>query len=247
MTDKKPFFWLHIKKVAGGTIRKRLSPWYVQAERVHKPVNFIQSDPSAYNDILNNFRVPLGAYQFRRADFARTFLYPETWEGMVRFAFLREPISRCVSAFHYLQKPRGGERSFVQHLIETGQPIPETMEGLFDVFLDLVESARRSASIYEPVNLHFTTHTAPVFPDVTDKKGNLLLSQLFRLEDLDAALEHVASLCGLPRPDMSLAESKNVGDADVAYVPTASQAEKVNWLYADDLLLYETCDRLPIQ
>lgn len=240
MTERKPFFWLHIKKVAGGTIRQRLSPWYVQAERIRRPVNFIQSQPAAYNDILNNFRVPLGEYQFRRAEFARTYLYPEIWDNMVRFAFIRDPIARCVSAFHYLQLPRGGERSFVQHLMEAGQSVPQSQEDLFDVFLDLIQEAQVSKSIYTPVNLHFTTHTAPVFPDVTDRKGNLLLSHLFRLEDLDAALRYVMSLCGLPMVTKPLEVLKNRRDVPIAYVPNPAQRTRVQSLYADDLGLFET-------
>lgn len=74
------FFWLHIKKSAGITTRAFLKPYYEEVDRVNKPPSFIQSDPKQYNDILNNYRVLLGEYQFKRALFAKTYLYPNNWE-----------------------------------------------------------------------------------------------------------------------------------------------------------------------
>lgn len=47
MTDAsppRPLFWLHVKKNAGGTVRRLLGEHYVQAPRAAKPVNFIQSE-----------------------------------------------------------------------------------------------------------------------------------------------------------------------------------------------------------
>ena len=60
----KQFFWLHIKKSAGQSVRKALKPYYVEVDRVLKPRNFIQANYNEYNDILNNYRINLGNYQF---------------------------------------------------------------------------------------------------------------------------------------------------------------------------------------
>ncbi|SFE41385.1 sulfotransferase family 2 domain-containing protein [Roseivivax sediminis] len=236
--QKPPFFWLHIKKCGGGTIRRMLQPHYVLAERTARPVNFIQSPPAAWNDILNNFRVPLGAYQFRRALFARTYLYPQTWEAMPRIAFLRPPVERAVSAFHYLALPRGGERSFVQHLRETRTDIPTEDGPLFDAFLDLVQEARRSENIYRPVNLHFTTHTAPVTADVTDEAGTLLLSHLFRLEALEPVVAGMFESLGLPPPD-NRPQRVNQADAATRYTPSPAQRRRIEQLYPGDCELFD--------
>lgn len=238
-----PFFWLHVKKCGGGSIRRALAPHYVLAERVRKPVNFIQSPPVQWNDILNNFRVPLGAYQFRRCAFARRFLWPESWDGMLRFGFCRHPVDRAVSAFHYLARPRGGERSFVQHLAETGPPPPDDPAALFDAFLDLVAQARASDSIYRPVNLHFTTHTAPVWDDVTDDQGRLLLSHLYRLEDLGPALAEVRAQLGLPAPESPALPLQNARDSAEAYCPTPVQRTRIETLWPRDAALYEDAAR----
>ena len=101
MTQKQ-LFWLHVKKSAGTTTRSLLQPYYVEVDRDKKPKTFIQSTPEEYNDILNNYRVVLGEYQFKRCLFAKKYLYPEKWDDMFSFAFSREPTDRCVSMFYYL-------------------------------------------------------------------------------------------------------------------------------------------------
>ena len=95
-------FWLHIKKSAGQATRKALEPYYVQTERKNNPKSFIQAPKEEWNDILNNFRTPLGPYQFRRSLFAQRYLYENEFEAMLKFAFVREPIDRCISQFFYL-------------------------------------------------------------------------------------------------------------------------------------------------
>lgn len=239
-----PFFWLHVKKCGGGSIRRMLQPHYVLAERVHRPVNFIQSPPEQWNDILNNFRVPLGDYQFRRCAFARRFLWPDKWDFLLRFAFCRNPVDRAVSAFHYLMRPRGGERSFVQHLAEIGPPPSEESHALFDAFLDLVAEARTSSSIYHPVNLHFTTHTASVWEDVTNEQGELLISHVYRLENLQRAIDEVLMLCNLKPTGAPRATRVNSRDAQDAYSPDSEQRKRIESLWPRDFDLYESALRI---
>lgn len=237
--DLAPFFWLHVKKAGGGTLRRLLAPDYVLAQRGQQPVNFIQSPRNQHNDILNNFRMPLGPYQFRRTAFAKTYLYPDCWDDLMRFAFVRNPLERCISAFAYLARPRGGQRSFVQHLQDhNAMPEKSDQAALFDAFLDLVAAARISKSIDQPVNLHFTTHTAPIWDDVSDAHGKLLLSHLFRLEDMTAALDMVWQACNLARAlpaDPSWINARATAD----FVPSQAQLRRVEQLYQRDFELYD--------
>lgn len=135
-----PFFWLHVKKSAGTSIRRVLAPEYIDVERSRRPMNFIQAQPEQYNAILNNFRIPLGEYQFRRSLFAKTYLYPQVWDSIVRFAFVREPISRCISAFLYLRNQVGRERSFIQEMDADALTIAQQ----FDLFLELIAQSQNS-------------------------------------------------------------------------------------------------------
>lgn len=100
--NQRQLFWLHVKKSAGITTRSLLQPYYVEVDRIKKPKTFIQASPEEYNDILNNYRVVLGDYQFKRCLFAKKYLYPNNWGGMFSFAFSRNPTDRCVSMFYYL-------------------------------------------------------------------------------------------------------------------------------------------------
>lgn len=88
----KQFFWLHVRKSAGFTTRALLQPYYVEVDRAKKPKTFIQATPDEYNDILNNYRIVLGDYQFRRCLFAKKYLYPDQWDDIFSFAFSREPV-----------------------------------------------------------------------------------------------------------------------------------------------------------
>lgn len=239
-TMPRPLFWLHVKKSAGGTVRRLLGPHYLQAERLRKPVNFIQSDPAAWNDILNNFRIPLGEYQFRRCLFARRYLYPDSWEARLRFAFARHPVERAVSAFFYLRVPRGGQNSFVHHARKLRLPVPEEDGGLFDLFLDLVEEARASDTIYAPVDLHFTTHTAAMWDDVTDEAGKLLLSHVYRVESLHPALCELFELAGIGDGPPEVAPRVNARKPELSYQPTRAQKARIEALYSRDFDLYET-------
>lgn len=222
-------------------MRQILAPEYVLSQRTKQPVNFIQSPRNQHNDILNNFRVPLGAYQFRRTAFAQTYLYPDCWDQLVRFAFMRPPLERCLSMFFYLAQPRGGERSFVQHLQEQGQAADSTnLPRLFDQFLDLVEAARTSPSIYQPVNLHFTTHTAPMHGDVMDRDGQLGLTHLFRLEHMAEAIAMVFDLCGISR-DLPVALPQiNARKDSTGFAPSPKQLRRVEQLYHADFELYDS-------
>lgn len=238
--DLPPFFWLHIKKSAGGSLRRLLAPHYIDVDRLAKPMNFIQAHPSQYNAILNNFRIPLGEYQFRRSDFAKTFLFPNTWADLNSFAFVRNPIDRAISAFHYLREQRGGERSFLQDMPNNVE-FDETkgLDYQFDMFINLVARSQKSQSIYGPVNLHFSTHTTPMWPDVTDENGNILLRHIFRLEYMLEGVNTIFEQSGIPKYTNQDIRRVNVGSYSDDFTINELQKRKLTNIYGNDFDLYE--------
>lgn len=238
----KHFFWLHIKKAGGITTRKLLEPYYVEVDRGKKPKSFIQAEPKEYNDILNNYRVLLGEYQFRRSLFARKFLYPGEWDNIYSFAFSREPTDRCVSMFFYLYWKNKGLFKFLRYSIRRSlktSKLHYNTSYAFDVFLDYVQQARESNSIYRPFNNHFTTHTATVWDDVTDEAGTILLKRIYRLDDLTLAIYQVFEACGLEK---RIAESNgklNVNKNRGGFTPTKKQIQKIQRIYSHDFEIYE--------
>ncbi|WP_281983411.1 sulfotransferase family 2 domain-containing protein [Thalassorhabdomicrobium marinisediminis] len=245
MAQRAPFFWLHIKKSGGQSTRGLLAPEYRQVDRSKKPYTFIAADPSEHNDILNNYRIPLGDYQFRRAQFAKTFLYKEDWSNTCSFAFSRDPVRRSVSAFlnltRMMEKDRHGR---LQRALGRVIRTRNRQHRMFDRFCDMIEETRASGSIYRPYGLSFSTHTAAMFDDVTDNDGTILLRYVFRLEDLTDGINLVLSDCGIARQVAPMKARANVQKKAAHFVPSPEQVRRIEHLYGKDFDLHESaCHR----
>jgi hypothetical protein len=242
----KQLFWLHIKKSAGITTRTLLQPYYVEVDRVKKPINFIQAKPEEYNDVLNNYRVVLGEYQFRRCLFAKQYLYPDSWDDLFSFAFSREPTDRCISMFYYMfWKHKGPLESLLRACRNAirERRITSNLSYAFDVFLDYAEQARTSPSIYEPLGLHFTTHTAPMWEDITDRNGMILLKGVFRLENLIDGINKAFEECGIEKRHEQSNVVLNRNKKRKSFTPNSKQLQKIERIYFEDFELYENAWR----
>lgn len=242
----REIFWLHIKKSGGQSARKALHPHYVVVDKARRPKTFIQSGRSEWNDVLNNYRVPLGEYQFRRCLFARTYLYKDDFAGMFKFAFVRDPVDRCLSQFFYLWRssdPRKADFWYRRALLlKASARVPPRLPRIgydFDLFLDAIEACRESKSHFHPQSLHFQTHTAPMWDDVVDEGGEILLDRIWRLEDFGDAIAHVHRLMGTERPDGARRYLENATKRP-SFGPSAAQRRRVEALFARDFDLYET-------
>ena len=70
--DCPPFFWLHIRKSAGTTIKSLLEPHYIALNTPKKnPPSFLQVDTKYWNDLINIPRVNLGEFNYKRSLFAK--------------------------------------------------------------------------------------------------------------------------------------------------------------------------------
>lgn len=241
MSDPQ-LFWLHIKKSAGSTTRSLLQPYYLEVDRVNKPKTFIQASRAEYNDILNNFRVVLGEYQFRRCLFAKQHLYGDQWDRLFSFAFAREPVDRCISMFYYVYFKDGGRlKRLLRSVKECFRKRRFTCNTsyAFDTFLNHVQEARSSECVFRPLGNLFTTHTAPMWEDITDDNGKVLLKAVFRLENLVGGINRAFEACGI---------QKRIGQNEVVlnrnkkrrnYAPTKEQVRKIESIYGRDFEIYE--------
>ncbi|MBC3767644.1 sulfotransferase family 2 domain-containing protein [Neptunicella marina] len=236
------FFWLHIKKSAGISTRQLLQPYYQEVDRTHWPVNFIQSAPELHNDILNNYRMLLGEYQFKRGLFASEVLYPQKWHSMLSFAFCREPTDRCISMFYYLYWQGGNWKkwlkSCVRKTVKTGR-LHHSTASAFDYFLGFIEQAQQADSIYQPLGSHFSTHTNSMWRDVTNHHNQILLTRIYRLESLLPALNQVFADCGLDKR-LQTDQRSNTTHFKGQYRPSGAQRNKIEQLFAEDFELYES-------
>lgn len=239
-------FWLHIKKAGGTSTRAILGDAYRGAARRGFPSCFTGRPRAEWNDILNNFRVPLGEYQFRRAQFARDFLYPE-WDRLVRLAFVREPVARCVSMFHYLYLRGTGTVGAIRTMLDCRRNGERsrafTTSQAFDGFLELLTQrfAEPMDSVDEPRGLHFTTHTARMWDDVTDSDGRVLLDRIYRLEHFEAGVRSCLQEIGhSPAKGVDASARLNSSaDRETVYRPSAAQRAIIERLYEKDFELYE--------
>lgn len=193
--DNLSFFWLHIKKAAGTTLRSELSSLglYTIVDRVGKPQNFLDACQTNYNDILNNYRVPLGKYQFKRSLYAKQYLYPNYWDTMYRCTVVREPYQRCLSMYKHFGKPNNVCDKFkeISKIIHTPIKIANPRIFIFEKFLNKIEEARQSQSNYFPQNLSFQTHTASVYDDITDDYGQILIPHIYRSENIENVIKQI--------------------------------------------------------
>tara|TARA_R110002124_G_scaffold286137_2_gene466039 strand:- start:463 stop:1230 length:768 start_codon:yes stop_codon:yes gene_type:complete len=238
-SGKTSIFWLHIKKSAGLSTRKMLGDLYPQTDRNKMPTGFLQAPKAEYNDILNNFRVLLGPYQFKRCQFAQKYLYPDDFETRFRFAFSRDPLARCMSQFRYLWARSDPARLGAKTSLMTDRLVFDgTPEQDFDRFLAAIEECRASTSNIKPYGLHFQTHVAAMADDITDDQGKSLMDAVFRLEDLFAAINMVRVGFGHAPIAPDAAPHLN-RSRDTGFQPTPAQRTKVRALFAADYEIYE--------
>jgi hypothetical protein len=208
------FFWLHLKKCGGMSFRKTFSPPYVETDRTRPPRPFSEMPRAEWNDCVNNYRTPLGEYDYRRMLFVRDRLYsPAEFDAMYKFAFSRNPYDRVLSAWRFLYRKRW------YHPLRYS----------FPRFLRALPSIWATKS-----DRHVATHTAPIWPDVADDDGRLLLDDLFHLEEIDRATPILNERLGTNVD--GLAHTNRMSSAsDYRAAYTTETRRLVEQLYAEDL------------
>ena len=224
-TEPRPFFWLHIKKSAGQSIRAALGNAYRRTDRAN-PAPFIALPRAEWNDNLNNFRIPLGDYDYRRMLFAKRFLFDdeEAFRATFKFAVVRNPYDRALSCWRYLysRQTRLWRRTLTYFS--------------FEYFL------RSLPEIWaEKRNRHIATHTAPMWPDITDEdEATLLLDDVAYLERLPEEFARIAAAIGLdggqiPHKNASRSAAGGASRKPLARAYTRRTRALVESLYEADI------------
>jgi len=218
-----PFFWLHIKKAAGQSVRKCLGEYYKETNRKN-PLPFIALEKEFYNDTVNNYRVPLGDYDYRRMLFVKEFLYsPAEFDQMFKFAIIRNPYARAVSSWRYLtgNKTKWKMLTFVN------------ARKSFQVFLERLPYLWR-----KNVNRLVATHTAPFFSDISDEKGRILLDYVARLETIQNDFNNICDRIGVPQVVFPKVHRGKGGKEYQRYYSPQTR-KLVEELYRDDIDVFE--------
>jgi hypothetical protein len=145
--------------------------------------------------------------------------------------------------FYYLYWQDLGRRRNAERLIETiikARSVRNRISYAFDSFLDQIQISLTSDSIYSPLGLHFSTHTALMWDDITDLEGNILLTEVFRLEDLIEGINKVFSLCNIEKrlkPSDSIIENRTRNRR--GYYPNRTQIRRIEKIFSKDFEIYE--------
>ena len=118
--------------------------------------------------------------------------------------------------------------------------LPLSQRGAFWVFLELLEwqEELRQRSNYQPLGLHFATHTNPMSADVLSDDGTLNLSHLVRLESFERGIDLCYAEMGVKRPETSRNIVKNPTSSR-GFQPTSEQRMRIEARFATDFELYE--------
>ncbi len=217
------FFWLHIKKAGGQSFRKTFSPPYVLTEKKINPQSFVAIPKEEWNDNLNNYRIPLGQYDYKRMLFAKNFLYSdEEFKSMYKFVIVRNPYDRVVSCWKYIFNlpKRLDVIPFKKRML---------MKHNFGYFLENVEWLW-----LRKWDRHPATHTAPIWGDITDENGIVLVDKIFKLEEINENVELLKKITG-SSIDAFLHKNKSKKGGDYRKYYNAKTRALVEKIYKDDI------------
>jgi hypothetical protein len=235
-----PIFYLHVKKSAGTSIKKMLEPLYVPEKTpINRPRDLSQLDECEYNAWINNYRVNLGSLQLKRCLFAKTILWPDTYEQRFSFTFLRNPYSRAISMFRYLNN--NASRLLLLRLLNSKKRGLVNFNyrirwNAFDRFLTLIDFNRAHYQNNEYIDRHFALHTCGVFDDISDHDGKILLKKIWRIEEVHVAVNQIRAMNNLPEVRNIFQNKTNAEKFSLSQ----SQKQKIEKLFEADFEIYES-------
>jgi len=189
---EKQFLFIHVGKTAGTSLARALEP------HAHRPE---RDTPARYLDRLGVHVNYLGPHRWRRfrlhatAAKVRRHLPRDVWDGLFKFAFVRNPYERLVSQYrHVLRQPAHHRHETVRRL------------GSFGAFVAW-ESRRRKG-------------TQASF--LLDRRGRYLLDFVGRFETISEDFEHVRERVGL-EASLPGGNERNAADFADAYADDATR------------------------
>ena len=172
---KYNFLFVHIAKTGGTSVRDSLrplrfrDPWY--------PVQFLCSRLSA----LSGHRLGIKFPRHSKIIAAKEMLPEETFEGLFKFVFVRNPWDLQVSSFHHIRR----ERPHLMSHIET-----------FEQFI------RWKLDPERPYQFHIDTSIELQSDYVVDLHGRVLVDFLGRYENLEEDFNEACRRIGIPPPTL---------------------------------------------
>lgn len=153
--------------------------------------------------------------------------------GTYKFAFVRNPTARLVSAFHNFIIERNNHSSdrHLKRMSAFGYREAAEAHYNFDVFLSYIESSFATDRKY--TDQHFRAQTINV------AFGAVGYDYIGKIENYAADLEHVFRESGLWRQELSQLVSVRENSSKLAaYMPSDKQLRRIEKLYAEDFEVF---------
>ena len=114
----------------------------------------------------------------------KRFLYTEDeFNCMFKFVIVRNPYDRIVSAWKY--EYRNHLKSPLNLFLKPKRTITKYS---FERYLKLIPEVWKTKS-----KRHFAMHCAPIWSDITDWNGNVLVDRIYKLEDISEDIDELRS------------------------------------------------------
>lgn len=171
LSHRYRFLFVHIAKTGGTSVRGAL-----QQYRWRDPYYLPQFIASKLSGLVNH-EVAIKLPRHCKAVTAQEMLPRAFYDGLFKFAFVRNPWDLQVSSFHHIRRER-------PHLVNEGET--------FDAFL------RRKLDPERPWQYHIDTSMTPQTDYLIDLHGNLIVDFIGRYEQLQDDFDAVCARIGIP-------------------------------------------------
>ncbi|MFP5304974.1 MAG: sulfotransferase family 2 domain-containing protein [Gammaproteobacteria bacterium] len=214
LSNRYNFLYVHIAKTGGTSVRAALrrlqwkDPYYL--------AQFICSRLSH----LTGHRIAAKLPRHAKIVCAQEMLPKDFFDGLFKFAFVRNPWDLQVSSYHHLKRER-------PHLLEGHET--------FEAF------TRWKLDPQRPYQYHLDTAITPQTDYLIDLNGNVLTNYLGRYERLHEDFDHICRTIGVPTPELPHKRQATDRSKDYRSYYSDDLAELVGRHFARDVEVLGYC------
>lgn len=208
LSNRYNFLYVHIAKTGGTSVRAALKslqwrdPYYI--------AQWICSRLSG----MTGHRIAAKLPRHARIICAQEMLPNEFFDGLFKFAFVRNPWDLQVSSYHHLKRER-------PHLLEGHESFEEFTRWKLDP--------------ERPYQYHLDTSITHLADYLTDMRGNLLTDFIGRYERLQDDWDHICKTIGVPTPVLPHKRQATDRSKDYRSYYSDELAERVGQFFARDI------------
>ncbi len=210
LSNRYNFLYVHIAKTGGTSVRAAL-----KSMQWRDPYYFAQWICSRLSGMTGH-RIAAKLPRHSKIICAQEMLPKEFFDGLYKFAFVRNPWDLQVSSYHHLKRER-------PHLLEGHES--------FEAF------TRWKLNPERPYQYHLDTAMTPLTDYLSDMRGNLLTNFIGRYERLHEDWHHICTHLNMPTPELPHKRQATDRGKDYRSYYTDDLAEAIGQYFQRDVEL----------